>query len=393
METVGIGLIGCGLRIQMLLPVIPGLGEKIRVEALCDPNPESVQKTRTQFCPEARVCETYQEVLADPMVKWVMIGSWNCFHREQAVAALEAGKHVFCEKPLATTIEDCLAIKRARDAAGTQFAIGFTLRFSPLYRKVKALLEEGQIGEIVSMEFNETLGFDHGGFIHSDWRRFEKNSGPHLLEKCCHDVDLVQWFIGSLPRRVASFGGLNFFIPENRRHLERVGTNPSGRRAYSGWDFAYHVVDPFTAEKDIIDNQVAILEFENGVRATFHTNCNTNLPERRMYFCGTEGTMRIDANTGRIELRRIGYEEELQELGETIDDGHAGGDPVLGLELAQAMLEGTPPAAGLEDGLTSAITCLAIDQARKTGSVVDLAPLWADLAGSNGKSVTGQANR
>ena len=64
---------------------------------------------------------------------------------------------------------------------------------------------------MISMEFNETLGFNHGGFIMGDWRRLTENSGTHLLEKCCHDIDLVNWMLESIPVKVASFGGVNFF--------------------------------------------------------------------------------------------------------------------------------------------------------------------------------------
>ena len=80
------------------------------------------------------------------------------------VAAIEAGKHVVCEKPLATTLDDCEAIRAAaRRSPGGIFFFGLVLRYSPFYRRVKQLLEDGEIGRIVSFEFNETLPFFHGG--------------------------------------------------------------------------------------------------------------------------------------------------------------------------------------------------------------------------------------
>ena len=93
--------------------------------------------------------------------------------------------------------------------------MGFNLRRSPHYRKLKALLNDGVIGDVVSMDFNETLDFNLGGYIFGDWRRLRENSGPFLLEKCCHDIDLANWMLDSQATRVASFGGLNFFVPEN----------------------------------------------------------------------------------------------------------------------------------------------------------------------------------
>jgi len=202
-----------------------------------------------------------------------MIASWNCFHKEQVVKAFDAGKHVFCQKPLAMNVEDCAEMLESWKKSGKLFNLGFTLRYSPHYRKIKKLLQENAIGKIVSMEFNETLGFNHGGYIMGDWRRLTEYAGTHLLEKCCHDIDLVNWMVDSPASKVASFGDLDFFIPENNYHIERLGKNKEGKRAYWSWGGLIDL-NPFTSNKDIVDNQVAIIQFENGIRTTFHTNCN-----------------------------------------------------------------------------------------------------------------------
>jgi len=86
---------------------------------------------------------------------------------------------------------------------GRLFNIGLTLRYSPHYRKIKQLLESGAVGDIISMEFNETLDFNHGGYIMGNWRRLREYAGTHLLEKCCHDIDLVNWMVGSRARHVS----------------------------------------------------------------------------------------------------------------------------------------------------------------------------------------------
>jgi predicted dehydrogenase len=134
--------------------------------------------------------------------------------------------------------------------------------------------------------------------------------------------------------------------------------------------------NPFTSDKDIVDNQVAILEYENGVRATFHTNANAGIPERRMYILGTEGALRADVLTGKIHVKRIGWETEMRDESSGVAGGHGDGDPVLAKELADSMLNHTPPAAGLEEGLASAVTCFAIDEAMDTGKVVDVGAWW-----------------
>ncbi len=373
--SVKIGIIGCGGRIRAVLKQIPEFKRSIEVAALFDPDPRSIKASLEELNPRARIYEDYRALVADANISWVFIGSWNCHHRAHAVAAMEAGKNVFCEKPLATNFEDALAVLEAQRRGGVTFSIGFSMRYSPHYRRIKEVLEAGTIGDIVSMEFNEVLHFDHGGYIHGDWRRLTANAGTHLLEKCCHDIDLAHWMTRSLPVRVASFGGLDFFTPRNRHIADEVGQGPNGRRAFQGWKGLVDL-DPFTSDKDIVDNQVAILEFANRTRATFHTNCSSSFPERRAFLCGTRGTLRADVGLARVEVRRHGYDDTPTESYVTPMGPHAGGDVILGLELQATLLEGAPPRASLEDGLASAITCFAIDEAMATGQVVDLRPFW-----------------
>lgn len=119
-----------------------------------------------------------------------------------------------------------------------------------MYVKLKELIDSGTLGRIISVEANEILSPSHGGYIMRNWRRFKEQAGPHILEKCCHDIDILNWLIGSVPTRVASFGGTNIFVPENRPE------DDSTRLLYEKWPQAWEDVDPFLSEKNIADNQV-----------------------------------------------------------------------------------------------------------------------------------------
>lgn len=376
MSKLGIGVIGCGGMGRAVLKAVLEQDERLQVAAIYDPDERSVKATVEMLPTPPVICDNYQDVVTRPDIDWVMIASWNRDHAEQTVAAFEAGKHVFCQKPLALTLDECVRMKQAGEKSGKQFNIGFTLRYSPHYRKIKELIAAGRIGRILSMEFNETLHFNHGGYIHGDWRRLREYAGTHLLEKCCHDIDLVNWMTESRPRRVASFGGNDFFTPANAHHAERVGRCASdGRLAYSGWGGPIDL-DPFQSDKDIVDNQVAILEYESGARATFHTNCNAGIPERRIYILGTEGAIRADVIAGTIQLQRIGWDSKIEDVSTDASGGHGGGDEILAQELADSMLNGAPPSVGLIEGMESAIACFALDQAMDTGTVVELTDWW-----------------
>jgi predicted dehydrogenase len=348
---------------------------RLRVAAVYDPDQRSLARAQASLGTDFSICADDREVATHPDVQWVMIASWNSQHARQTLDAFAAGKHVFCQKPLALSVEECRTMKRAWEKSGKMFNIGFTLRYSPHYRRIQQAVAEGKIGRIVSMEFNETLGFNHGGYIMGDWRRLRANAGTHLLEKCCHDIDLVNWIVGARAQRVASFGGLNFFRPENKGRIEEIPARADGRQAYFAMG-GLVALNPFTSDKDIVDNQVAIIEYDNGVRATFHTNCNAAIPERRMYILGTTGAIRADVLNGTIHCKTIGFDTATEDLSTAGRGGHGGGDKALAAELAESMLCGKRPSVGLTEGLESAVTCFAIDEAMDSGTVVEMRRYW-----------------
>lgn len=379
---VKVGIIGAGAMGLYVATLLKAESADVIFTSVYDPDPKAVEAAKTALDISSDGCESVEELLSTDC-DWVMIASLNCQHAAQTIAAFEAGKHVFCQKPLATSFEDCLAMRDAWHKAQRHFVIGFTLRYSPHYRRIKQIMSDGLVGEIISLEFNETLHFNHGGFIHGDWRRQTHLAGSHVLEKCSHDIDIVSWLVESRAERVASFGGTNFFIPDYAGRIEALGKNETGHEAYRFHRGAARGVNPFTAEKDILDNQVVIIEFENAVRATFHMNANTSIPERRLYICGTKGTLRADVMTGSIELQSIGHNEQMQNLSTESSGMHGGGDPILAQELFAVMSSEqsehsalSQVSAGIEEGLVAATTCFAIDEAADQGSVVSLLPYW-----------------
>jgi len=381
-----VGIVGTGGRIVGVVKKVMKENPDIEVEAIYDVSNEAARHCLVRMGRDIRLCNSYEELLAIPDISWIFIGSWNAAHREHAEKAFAAGKHVFLEKPIATTVKDCFAVFKAWRKSGLQLSVGFTLRYSPHYRKIQELVAAGEIGDIISMEFNETLEFNHGGFIHGDWRRQTGLSGGHLLEKCCHDIDLVNWITGSRALRVASFGGNDFFVPRNKKIQKEIGPDPDGVPAYEAFRPLVrspirqkNQKNPFTCKKDIVDNQVAILEFENGIRASFHTNCNAGIPERRMLLLGSRGTLRADVLDGTLELKKIGFNTGLQTFDVNATGSHGGGDDILARSVAAEITEGAEPFTSTMDGLVSAVTVLVIDEAMEKGKVLSLARHWQQV--------------
>lgn len=380
-KPIAYGMIGTGARAASLAGYLSKRKDDVFLKAIFEPDEATGERFLARFGQDRTVrCRDYRELLADGEIEWVIVASPNCFHKAHTISALRAGKCVFAEKPLATSIEDCVAINDAHAAAdGLLFATGFVLRYAPLYRKVKELLDAGVIGKVVTVEANENITAAHGGHIMTCWRRFSQQSGSHMLEKCCHDMDLLNWLIGSLPSKVASFGGNNIFIPQNEELLNKF-TPPEGKSSiYLEWNTpSRDAQNPFTSEKTVIDNQVAIIEYRNGVRATFQTVMNNAIPERRMYFAGTEGTLIAELYTGRLRYRRLGADQQDQSF-DFSGAMHGGGDEVIADQLVESMITGAQPACSGEEGLTSAVVSLGIEDARLAGRIMDLEPVWDKL--------------
>lgn len=380
MNPVQVGTIGCG-RVAGLAGYLARC-DGVVIRGGYDPLPKKV-KTMLGNCrnPDGIVYESWQALVQDPKIDWVMVGSPNAFHREHVVAAFAAGKHVFSEKPLATTIEDCVAMVEAHKRSGKLFATGFCMRYSPMYRKAKEILGSGILGKIVSVDANENINPGHGAYLFANWRRDKAVSGPHILEKCVHDLDQLNWTTGSIPRRVAAFGGNNMFIPENRHILHK---SDAFLRLKAEWDPG---VDPFTVPKSIEDNLVSILEYYNGMRAQFQaTTCNC-MPERRMYYHCTEGNLVVEQYSATLKYQHISEREpRVLTFGEFHDahlEGyqkvHVEGDRAIMRELAESMKTGQPPRCSGQEGMLSSVVGIMLDRARMEGRVLDLTETWKSI--------------
>ena len=374
-KKLGIAIIGCGIRSKWVVhELVKAAGDKIELLSAYDPDSANFDSAREQWGDHEPVyCNSSKEAIATPGVDWVMVFSPNAMHKEHILAAFKAGKHVFSEKPIGTTIEDCVDIYDAYKASGKLFATGFVLRYAPIYRKVKEMLDSGKFGKILSINADENVAPYHGGYIMMNWRRNSAISGPHILEKCCHDLDLINWFCDSKATKVASFGGRNFFTPENEVLHEKYG-----HAVFSKWRDPHAVPSPFTSDKDLMDNQVAIFEYRNGIRVQFQCTMSNAMPTRRMYFSCTEGTISVELYNREIKYRFLGDDEEHL-ITFMSADGHGGGDAYIMKELFETMTKGVPPKCSGDEGLESAVLALAIDRAARERGIVDLEPVWKKL--------------
>ena len=195
-----VGLIGAGLIGQlhsmMLRYVADRTEQSVRVVSVADLAHRAAEQLAARW-QGARALESAEEIIADPSIDAVWICTPTAMHRQVCIAAARAGKHIFCEKPLAMTAAEASAMAAAIKAAGVISQVGLVLRFSPVYNVIKAMFAEDGVGKLLSVTMRDDQDFPTRGAHASAWRNDPSlTAGGTLIEHSVHDFDLLTWMFG-----------------------------------------------------------------------------------------------------------------------------------------------------------------------------------------------------
>ncbi|GAA5626434.1 Gfo/Idh/MocA family oxidoreductase [Brucella pseudogrignonensis] len=372
-----VGIVGLGYRLGYLGFVFNALDPDFQIVGYVDPAPAGMAELDEHGISAGKQYATPEELIANETFDLLMIGSPNHMHLDHIRVGLEAGLTVFTEKPIVSSIEQTYALAELLAKHGQErLLVGLVLRYAPMYRDLMQAKNDGLLGNIVSVEAAEHIYPYHGAFFMRDWRRYSKWSGSFLLEKCCHDLDLYNSVIGSRPERVASFGGRKTFIPENDPRREGINDMSLFHRKPTGWEGSDKVFD---SDGDIIDYQVAIIEYANGVGMNFHTNLNAPDQFRRFAIFGTRGQAEGDFIRGYFDVHEVLNEKRTihkEYATRTELSQHYGADEKMAEEvIAHVMNAGPLPVSPL-DAMEAGILAMAMDEAREKRTVIDLRPVW-----------------
>lgn len=227
---VRVGLIGAGLIGQthsMMLRYVADCTEhSVRVASIADISHAAAQKLAARWH-GAKALESAEEVIADPSIDAVWICTPTAMHRQICIAAARAGKHIFCEKPLAMTAAEAAQMAAAIKASGVMSQVGLVLRFSPVYGVIKAMFEEPSAGKLLSVTMRDDQDFPIRGSHNSAWRNDPSlTAGGTLIEHSVHDFDLLAWMFGpvaSLYCRTRNVNGADGVEDFGATSLEFVG--------------------------------------------------------------------------------------------------------------------------------------------------------------------------
>ena len=371
-----VGIIGLGYRLGYLARVFSASSSDFEVVGHVDPHPAGLAYTQEFGVSVGTSYDSLEAMIAGEKLDLLMVGSPNHMHLEHIRIGLDHGLKIFTEKPVVTTIEETMALAALIAQHGSDnLMVGLVLRYAPLYVDLRKAQAEGLLGDIVSIEASEHIPPYHGAFFMRDWRRYERFSGSFMLEKCCHDLDLYNGVMGCRPAYVSSFGGRKTFIPKNKPESHGINDLEVYYRKPSGWMGSDKVFD---SDGDIIDFQQAIVEYANGSSLCFHTNLNVPDDFRRFAVMGAKGQAEGDfirnffkVTDSRTSTRLIDTTYQTSELSQ-----HYGADEQMAADILKHMVEGVPLPVSVVDALEAGILALSMDEARKTRSVIDMAPIW-----------------
>lgn len=204
--TVNFAIVGCGLISRLHLAAIEAIDDA-RLAGVYDADPQAAARTAAEW--ETRAYPTYEALLEDPAVDAVCICTPSFLHVQHARQALEAGRHVLVEKPLALTVEDCDELILLAQQKGVQLGVVSQLRFSPSVCNVRRALEKGLLGRLTRVDLYMKYYRSQSYYDSGAWRgTWDKDGGGALMNQGIHGVDLLLYLMGPVKSIYALCGTL-----------------------------------------------------------------------------------------------------------------------------------------------------------------------------------------
>ncbi len=342
----GTGMIGTGNRGSYLLSGVLKV-PTAKVVAVCDIKPERLDKAASAAAKDnPTTTSDWRRIIDNKEISAVFIATPPYLHAEMAIAAIQAGKHVYCEKPIGMTgpqVRDLLAAARKSKKV---FLAGQQLRSMKLYQEAVRKIHAGAIGDVVMVKAQRhaTADLPHDGSS-GDWYFDVAKSGGYLIEQSVHNLDLCNWVIGGHPTRAAGFGAINFYRNQ-----------PAGRT--------------------IFDCGSITFDYANGVKMSFTQNVfhPRAMPAGGQYInvYGTKGAVDLMATNTFYPLANDARPEPFVVKQEEDNNAHIA-------TFFNAILNGGELPSGVAIGATAALTAILGHEAMVKQSVVNWSDFQVDL--------------
>ncbi len=366
------------------------------LRAICDLDPDRLKEAREFFGDGIAYRTDSAKIYADPEIDAVLVATDDRNHVEPTLAGLAAGKHVLVEKPLCQTTADAGRIIAAARKSPGIFMIGFELRECTVFQSMKRLLKEGRIGPVLVAHSFDNVSVGGHYFFHSPHRQ-KAYYRSLLLQKACHSLDLLNWFVDSEPVKVYGIGGLDFYgrtaDPKLRcRDCDRADCpyRISLESFQMDYDARVRITDfcVWSKELNLNDNSELCISYASGAKATFHECHFTPEYSREFWLVGPKGKMYgYYDNPGRF-LIRIEYSHDRERRTEEFKPphtggSHGGGDLRLRDEFYRRIVENDPPTEVQDSAYYSTALAICAEESIESGRPVEIPGLKSVLAASD----------
>lgn len=420
-------IVGAGHRAIIYASYALVAPDRFKIVGVADPNEHRRKETAKMFGFDESMCFESADELAkrEKLADCVINGTMDHQHVDTSIPLLRRGYDILLEKPFAVNEEEMFRLLEVAREEERIVMICHVLRYAPFYLKIKELLLEGVIGDLIDLHMTELVSYHHlaVSFVRGKWGNKVQCYAPIILAKCCHDLDMMMWLKDERPRYIASFGSDFQFDPSRKpensgsrcmKDCPLVDTclysakshymeHPE-RWAFYVWDSIEHIENPtdedrlhslktdnihgrcvWDCDHDNVDHQTVMVHFENGSSATLHLTGGTAKSDRTIHLIGTKGEIKGSFVDGDLIIRHItpstpsGYTEEKIDLSFDGDStgafgGHGGGDIRLVKDFVDVLAGEKPSisATTLDDSILGHLLAFRVEDAREEMKVIDL---------------------
>ena len=406
-------IIGCGARGGETYGRYFCESGNAEVVALCDTNAEKLYAFAKEFGVAENMCfESVDNLFAlGKIADAAVVANFDRDHYQVAMQAMKLGYNLLLEKPISSSIEECVNIRDYAVSHGLTVTVCHVMRYTSYYRYLKHLLVSGEIGDIMGIEQTEDVAYWHmaHAFVRGNFRNSDETS-PMILQKCCHDMDLLVYLTDARPEYVTSVGSLRHFKADNAPQgaAERCVNCKVKNCPYNAvdfyvgnykelvkqgretnvWPYAQVVVNPteqrlidalktgpwgrcvYHSDNNVVDHQFSTVQFTNGLVGTLTMIGFSADGGRQTHVYGTKGEVFLDEQARTITLQKFGKHKQVVSFDSLATDfsGHGGGDKVMLKEFCDSLVSGqTTLNSDIARSVDSHLMCFAAEQSRLSG--------------------------
>ena len=385
----------------------------VKISAICDIDKDKLNFYQNKYHVEKKDCFLNSEDFfkAGKLADILIIATMDQDHYSQAMKALDLKYHLLLEKPIALNLKQCLDIENKALKNNLYVVVCHVLRYSLFYKKIKEIVNSKILGNIININTTENVGYWHQAhsFVRGNWNNSNKTS-PMILQKCCHDFDILNWIIDKKPLNVSSFGSLSLFKKENAPKDSsnycydcKIQNNcPYNAVKYYvdsikndkdlGWPYDVVVLNPtkdkvlaaikngpygrcvYKCDNNVVDHQIVNIQYEDNITAT-HTMCAFSKDcYRDIKIFATRGDLIANTlNNTIIYHTFVDNKEFVIDVSKLTNDlsGHMGGDKLMINELLKLINKETSQLdSSIEKSVLSHVIAFAAEESRINKGVV-----------------------